>query len=337
MLKNFWYVAGTSRELGGDPVARTIVGTPIVLFRTEDTRPAALKNYCSHRRAPLSLGRIVSDTIECPYHGMRFAADGRCVLIPSQTDIPDRAHVTALPVVERHGLIWVWPGDRGKADPSLVPALPWRDDPAWNSGTVHHYHVKGNHVLMTDNLLDLGHVAFIHADTIGFEPEGLKEDPLEIKFEGDRIVSKRKFTDVKPSPAVATWGNFPGLIDRTSVSTWYPPCFTSIAFSNQDANTALQLRIDHFITPETDRTHNYWVAVSRDFQVDDERFTGQMQADNDRVHQQDLLIVEEQQKMMDLVPDYRDMPLRQDRAITIAHRTLARLAAAEAGPGEMVA
>ena len=331
MLKNFWYVAATSKELAASPLERIVLGRPVVLFRDEESRVSALNNYCSHRRAPLSLGRIVDSTIECPYHGMRFAGDGKCVFIPSQPEIPDRAHIAAWPVEERHGLIWVWPGDKENANAALIPSLPWRDSPEWNSDTVHYYHVKGSHVLMTDNLLDLGHVAFIHADTIGFDPEGLKNDPLQTSVEGDRIVSKRLFKGVKPSPAVATWGNFEGLIERSSVSTWYPPCYTSIVFTNSDEASSIELRIDHLITPETERTHNYWVSVSRNFRIDDEAFTRQLFDDNDRVHQQDLLIVEEQQRMIDLVPDYRDMPLRQDRAITVAHRTLARLDTAERG------
>lgn len=331
MLRNFWYVAATTDELGTAPVDRIVCGTPVVLFRREEGGVAAVQNYCSHRRAPLAPGRVVGNAIECPYHGMRFAADGRCVHIPSQSDIPARAHITAFPVIERQGLIWIWPGDPAMADAAKVPDLPWRSDPNWCSYKVHYYHVRGSHMLMTENLLDLGHVAFIHADTIGFDPVELAEDPLEVRVEGDKIISTREFRGVKPGPAVARWGNFTGLIDRRSKATWSPPCFTSIEFSFGDGTTSLDTRIDHLITPETERTHNYWVAISRNFKIDDDEFSQKMRDDNDAVHVQDLAIVEAQQRMIDLVPDYRDMPLRQDRAITIAHRTIARLAREEQG------
>ena len=180
-------------------------------------------------------------------------------------------------------------------------------------------------MLMTENLLDLGHVAFIHADTIGFDPVNLKDDPLVTEVIGDTVVSTRIYHNVKPAPSPARWGNFTGLVDRSSVSKWSPPCFTSIEFITSDENTRLEQRIDHLITPETERTHNYWVSVSRNFKIDDEEFTKQIYKDNDAVHAQDLEIVEAQQRMIDLVPDYRDMPLRQDRSITYAHRILARL------------
>ena len=37
-----WYVAGFAWELKDQPVARTLLGQPVVLFRTEDGRVAAL-------------------------------------------------------------------------------------------------------------------------------------------------------------------------------------------------------------------------------------------------------------------------------------------------------
>jgi vanillate O-demethylase monooxygenase subunit len=325
MLRNFWYVTATSKELGAIPLQRTICGIPTVLFRDSMGKAAAVQGYCSHRRAPLSMGRIVQDSIECPYHGMRFDRSGRCVHIPSQQEIPEPAHISAFPVVEQQGLVWLWPGEPAAADLAKVPYFPWRTDSAWNAETIYHYHVLGGYLLMTDNLLDLGHVAFIHADTIGFDPGELKNDPLETTVVGDQIVNSRVFHHVAPSPAVASWGKFSGRVERRSISTWSLPCFTSIEFTNRDETTAIEMRIDHLITPETERTHNYWVSVSRNFRIDDHALTIKMHQDNDRVHQQDLAIVEAQQRMIDLVPDCPDMPLRQDRAVTIAHRKIARL------------
>ena len=325
MLLNYWYVGGTSRELKTTPLERIVCKLPIVFFRPADGSICALQNFCSHRRAPLSDGRVIGDDIECPYHGMRFTGSGKCIFIPSQEDIPGRADVRSFPVREKHGFIWVWPGDPELADPATIPNLPWRDDPQWNSETIYFYNVKGSHILMTDNLLDLGHVAFIHADTIGFDPADLKNDPLQTTTEGDKVINTRVLKNVRPGVVVAKWGNFAGNIDRTSISTWSPPCFTSIYFANGDRNTKLEMQIDHLITPETDKTHNYWVSVSRNFKIDDEDVSRLMHDDNDRVHQQDLKIVEAQQQMIDLVPDYQDMPIRQDKGLIIAHRTLSRL------------
>jgi phenylpropionate dioxygenase-like ring-hydroxylating dioxygenase large terminal subunit len=326
-LLEFWYVAALADDLRAKPLARIICGVPVVLYRTETGKPVALHDLCSHRRAPLSLGRTSGDNIECAYHGLVFNPSGKCILIPSQDMIPSRANIRSFPVQDRHGLLWIWMGDAASADPEKIPILPWRNSPDWNADTVYYYHVNASHLLMTDNLLDLGHVAFIHADTIGFDASKLKRDPLVTEVQDDKVLNTRIIPSVEPSPAVRRWGNFKGLIKRTSISTWSPPCFTSILFRNEDESTVLEMRIDHLITPETDMTHHYWVSVSRNFRIEDAELTEQMRIDNDKVHEQDLAIVEAQQRMISLSPYYRDMPIKQDHGLMAAHRIMERLQA----------
>src|SRR5437762_9919963 len=68
-LRNYWYVAAWNDEVSREPLARTVLGEDIVLFRKRDGTVVALENRCAHRRLPLSVGRIVDDSIECGYHG----------------------------------------------------------------------------------------------------------------------------------------------------------------------------------------------------------------------------------------------------------------------------
>jgi len=238
--------------------------------------------------------------------------------------IPGRADIPGYTVVERYGLVWVWIGDE-QPDLAKLPSLPWREDPAWDADIIYHYHVNASHMLMTDNLLDLGHVAFIHADTIGFDPATLKDDPLKTEVDGNRVRNTRIIPGTEPSPNAINWGGFTGKIERASISTWYPPHYTHINFWSRDENNSVDLHIDHFMTPETDRTHNYWVAMSRNFGVGDPAVREMVYRDNDKVHQQDLAIVEAQQRMIDLAPGYQDMPIKQDRGLVIAHRIMERL------------
>ena len=92
-VRNGWYAASWSKDLTGKPVARTFLGDKVVLYRGADGRPAALEDRCCHRAAPLSLGEVVGNDLMCGYHGLKFAADGRCTDIPGQNDIPERARV----------------------------------------------------------------------------------------------------------------------------------------------------------------------------------------------------------------------------------------------------
>ena len=87
-LRNQWYTAATSAELGARPLARTICNEPMVIFRGENGEVAALTDRCPHRKAPLSSGEVIGNDIQCGYHGIRFAADGACTHVPG--DAPGR-------------------------------------------------------------------------------------------------------------------------------------------------------------------------------------------------------------------------------------------------------
>src|SRR5207248_9978614 len=85
-LKNTWYAAAFSDEVGGRPVARTLLDEPWVIYRKSDGTPAMLLDRCPHRFAPLSLGQVIGDDIQCPYHGLRFDSTGACVSNPHAKD-----------------------------------------------------------------------------------------------------------------------------------------------------------------------------------------------------------------------------------------------------------
>ncbi len=76
-LKDFWYVACLSTELvASKPLARTIFGTPLVLFR-DARRPAggAARSLPAPQRAPVR-GRRLRRALGCPYHGWVYDASG---------------------------------------------------------------------------------------------------------------------------------------------------------------------------------------------------------------------------------------------------------------------
>ena len=130
-LRNYWYVAATEAEIGRKPLGRTILGEPVVLFRTEQGLPVAFEDRCAHRHLPLSMGKLVGDTLQCHYHGLRFGSDGRCVRIPGQDHIPQGAKVKTYAVVDRYHWVWIWMGDPTLADPATISDFHWLDDPHW--------------------------------------------------------------------------------------------------------------------------------------------------------------------------------------------------------------
>ena len=92
-LRNHWYVAAWSDEIGRRPLARVVLGDYLVLFRREDGRAVALENRCPHRNLPLSEGRLVGDALECGYHGMVFDCSGACTHLPGEA-VPPGDEVT---------------------------------------------------------------------------------------------------------------------------------------------------------------------------------------------------------------------------------------------------
>ena len=114
-----WYIAGIASDVTNSPLARRICDIPLVLFRTKSGVAVALEDRCAHRGMALSAGgTCLGETIQCPYHGLEFNADGVCVRIPGLDRVSPDMRIRSFPLVERDAVIWVWMGNAEAADPS---------------------------------------------------------------------------------------------------------------------------------------------------------------------------------------------------------------------------
>lgn len=100
-IRNAWYIAAWAHEITDKPIARRLLDEPVVLFRDREGKAGALVDRCCHRAAPLSLGQVTDAGLECGYHGLTFDCAGRCVRIPGQERIPQKAGVRSFPLVEK--------------------------------------------------------------------------------------------------------------------------------------------------------------------------------------------------------------------------------------------
>jgi nitrite reductase/ring-hydroxylating ferredoxin subunit len=152
-----WHPLAELKALGGKPLARRLLGKPIVLFLSGG-KPVAMVDRCPHRALPLSDGCVKDGTIACPYHGWRFGADGACVEVPGSDVIPD-ARAQVLPVVVRAGLVWT----SLAPSPPPFPRLPdLLDDPALDHFC---WAVEPTRMRLLDgieNMLDASHPHYIH-------------------------------------------------------------------------------------------------------------------------------------------------------------------------------
>src|SRR5271163_1777376 len=110
-----WYpIAASSAVVRRRPIGVKRFGESLVLWRADDGRAVCMPDRCTHRSAALSLGKIRDGCLECPYHGLRFDASGRCVLIPANgigAPVPDGFDLPTVNVREEHGIVWHWYGE----------------------------------------------------------------------------------------------------------------------------------------------------------------------------------------------------------------------------------
>src|SRR4051812_153243 len=127
-IRNAWYVAAWADEVGETPLARRICNEPVVLFRDQQDRVAALLDMCCHRGAPLHMGKVVEEGLQCGYHGLIFDRSGTCVRVPGQEHILERTQVRSFPAVEQDAFVWIWMGDPAEADPAAIVPYPYHND-----------------------------------------------------------------------------------------------------------------------------------------------------------------------------------------------------------------
>ncbi len=149
-LNNAWYMAAWASEINDAPLSRTLLNQRVVLFRTSSGDLTALADRCPHRFAPLSLGKVIADGIECGYHGLQFDRSGTCVRNQMASGrMPSNVKVRSYPIVRRYQMLWIWVGDPSRADAATIPdysgIIPDSRTGADNLGN--YLHVKANYLL----------------------------------------------------------------------------------------------------------------------------------------------------------------------------------------------
>jgi len=335
-LKNCWYVAAWDHELVRKKMMRRmLLNQPVVLYRREDGSPVAMEDRCVHRHAPLSAGKVLGDNVECPYHGLLYDPSGQCIRVPGQATIPPNAKVASYPVVEKNRWVWIWMGDPALADPALIEDFHWLSDPAWRAdGEL--LHLKGNYMLLVENLLDLSHLTFIHPTTLG--TDAVAETPMKAVRDGNRVTVTRWVMNKPPPPFFQRAGGLKGDVDRWQVIEFAPPAFVKLDVGAAVAGTGapegnrsqgITMRNLNAITPETESTTHYFWAQAHNFATNDPSITRLLV---DQVHtafMEDLHIISLQQENIETRPDAVRVDINHDAGGIQARRIVENLIAAE--------
>jgi len=332
-VRNAWYIAAWGDEIGDTPLARRICNEPIVLFRDRAGSAAALADRCCHRSAPLSLGTVVEGGIQCGYHGLVIDATGKCVKVPGQRQIPTDATVRSYPLVEKNQFVWIWLGDPALADPASIIDFPYHDDhAAWpHKHTM--YPIKGNYMLMVDNLMDLTHLGYLHGRTIGGNPSQHVEAEMKTVRTPTGVKFTRWMRNSLPPPSYVKAAGFAGRIDRLQSFEFVAPSTILQWTGATDAGSGrdpddfeFKFRLFHGLTPETETSCFYFWSAANGYRQNEPAATELLYGQIAVAFLEDQAMVEAQQArlgefgeggLVDIASDATRMTMRRhvDRMI----------------------
>lgn len=282
-VRDLWYAAGWGIDVERALLPRTIIGDHIVFYRTEAGDIVALSDTCPHRFAPMHLGQLNGDVVQCGYHGLRFDKTGACVHNPHGNGAtPRAAHLKRYPVVERNGLVWIWMGNEEGADPSLIPDFDWLDDESYAFTGSHTIKMDLACDLIVDNLLDLSHAAYLHPATLG-AAQGTK-DITSVKKTGTRIQSDRLIPNSPPAFVfTATGAAQPDEhVDYWANMRWDPPGsfymdagIVATGGRKEDGRILSSVQI---VIPSTETSSYYHWRMFRNYELDNDAVTAGIEA-----------------------------------------------------------
>jgi vanillate O-demethylase monooxygenase subunit len=261
-----WWVAAFSEEVTRELLGRWLLDTPVLLYRKEDGTAVALENRCPHRGAPLSLGCLQADAVQCGYHGFRFDADGTCIAVPSMKSPPAAASVRSFPVIEQKPFVWIYLGNTGRlGEVPPPPVLGWTEDDDF--ALVHgRMDIAANYMLLKENVLDLTHFGYVHAKSFKITDW---VDPPTFSSEGDTTSYRQVFTRSPLPPLFAeALGLPPGTtFDRDNYGSFLSPALqiAAVDFKNPlNGELAGRFRISHATTPIDGTNMYYFWLLGRD-------------------------------------------------------------------------
>ncbi len=247
-------------------MGRWVLDTPVLLFRRLDGSAVALENRCPHRGAPLTLGCLKGDHVQCGYHGFLFAADGTCINVPSMKTPPVSARIRGFPIIEQAPYIWIYLGDPEVMDEvPPPPVLEWTEDTefALVQGRMD---IDANYMLLKENVLDLTHFGYVHAKSFGITDW---IDPPTFSSDVNTCGYRQTFTRSPLPPIFAEPLGVPSgtPFDRTNYGSFVSPALqrAAVDFCDPDSGDLRgRFHIAHATTPIDNTSMHYFWLLGRD-------------------------------------------------------------------------
>ena len=311
-LRNEWHVVYRSADLAENELRPiTLLDQDLVVWRT-DGHVMAWLDLCIHRGARLSLGCIKDGELVCPYHGWRYAQDGKCTLIPAQPEepIPSRARAQTYHCRESNGFIWVCLGE----PLSEVPVNPEWNNPDFIKVFTGPYEFKASAQRAVENVVDVTQFPFVHDAMLGQEGDPDAIADYEV-MQGNDGLRTGPITVSQPA------GDHRRIPVQSTYSFWIPRPLMPYLMKRFDA----QRCFSHFmpVTPVSEDRCLMWVQTSANF--DQEDGASKIAARNDDVFGEDVPIVNSQRPAM--IPEAlrQELHIRADKLSVMYRRWLTDL------------
>lgn len=216
VMRDTWFPVAHDYSLAGKVIRRAVYSNPVFLWREE--------------------GLVVAS---------EFNPNEQ--IAHQKSDYTDRQG--RYPVLEHYGVIWIWFGNPKAADPRHLPNLPFLPSkgglPRYMTATIR---FPSAAPLSLENLIDLTHADFLHADVIGDEKSD--GETVETFFDSETVTMVRTIKNKSVAPVMKF---FSGIKQPTQnvrmVTRIYLRSHCAIAYGRYDPGEDTPLF--HPCTPET--------------------------------------------------------------------------------------
>jgi len=286
---SLWHPVALSEHLGSTPVAVTLLAQPLVLWRSADGAVHAWPDRCPHRGARFSLGQVVNDRLECPYHGWQFDGQGQCRHVPALAQFVPPASHCAKPhrAQEAHGLVWVQLAPGPEETP--LPAFGGASAAALRQVLCGPYDVATSAPRIVENFIDMAHFGFVHEGWLGTrEATDVPDYQVQETPTGLLATVCQAWQPRSNLHAIA-----PARVEYTyEVTAPYAAVLTKVPEAGSTAVDGWCESIGLFICPVTPESSRVWFCLAvADFESPDEK----LQAFQHTIFMQDQPVLESQQ------------------------------------------
>jgi phenylpropionate dioxygenase-like ring-hydroxylating dioxygenase large terminal subunit len=198
-LARFWHPVAALPEIAENtPFKVTLLDTDLVLYRSGGKITVAL-DRCPHRWVRLSAGKVSEGNLICAFHGLTFDGSGQCVRVPALGDrpakIPTSYRLRTFRCEVRYGMVWVCLDDRSTESLPHFDCFVGYDESAIFFLQVREWPMSAARQI--ENFIDLGHLPWVHATTLGGDPFG-RMRPAAIKHDDKSVTMSAQFVETVP-------------------------------------------------------------------------------------------------------------------------------------------